>query len=182
MATVTRYAIEKIDTGQIVKRYNTIPRSFEVTINGRNRRIISPVKVGDEGLGYRFIEIVEVDFMQPGQFYHKGETVTTRTDTDTITVTQNWTPWTQVEIDAWNVSRLDETANVMDQIEDVTRAAVLVIMDELNLHSTRMAAIIEAGANASSLANFRSAMQSIQPIPQRTAAQLKTAIRNKLGV
>jgi hypothetical protein len=75
----------------------------------------------------------------------------------------------------------DDTANRMDNIEDVIRALALTILDELNLHATRQVQLLNAIDNNTTLANIRTAVAGISDIPQRTGAQLKTTVRNKLG-
>jgi hypothetical protein len=54
-------------------------------------------------------------------------------------------------------------------------------MDDLNLHSERMNAILDAIDQNSTLATIKSAIADIPNIPQRTGAQLKTSVRSKLG-
>lgn len=78
-------------------------------------------------------------------------------------------------------AQLDEIASQFDGMTDLTRAAVLVIMDELNRHSTLETSILAAAAAATSLADFKTRMGAINALPQRTAADLRQAIRNKLG-
>lgn len=79
------------------------------------------------------------------------------------------------------IAQRDALAAQLDNAENVLRAMVLILMDELNLHSARLESILAATAAASTLANFKTGMAAIAPIPQRTGVQLKTAIRNKLG-
>jgi hypothetical protein len=178
MTTITKYAIERIETGERVRSFSTLPETLD-TPDGQ--RVISPVAIGDEGLGYRLIQIDEVDFEKPGTFFHQGADVETR-EGAVVTITREWTPWTQAEIDAYEAGRRDDVAADMDNVESVIRAAVLVIMDESNSHATALAAIKAAFANNSTVAAIRTAVAAIQMPPQRTAAQLKTAIRAKLGV
>lgn len=171
-----RYVIENIKTGEFVRSFGSLPKSLELP---DGRRVISPVQVGDEGLGCRLIQVNEVDFNQPGQFYTKGEDTTTRVG-NVVTITRSWTPWTQAEIDAWHVSRREEIVSQIDNVDDVVRAAVLVIMDELNRHSAKLDAVLGAAAGASSLASFKTAMGQVGGIPQRSGADLRAAIFAKL--
>lgn len=76
----------------------------------------------------------------------------------------------------------DELANQLDQTEDILRAVVLLVLDELNAHTTKTNALLTAIDNSSSLANLKTAVAAIADLPIRTAAQLKAAIRSKLGV
>lgn len=73
------------------------------------------------------------------------------------------------------------TVAELDVVEGILRAFMLVVMDEFNLHSTRLNAILTALDNATSLADLKAAIALIPDIPQRTNGQLKTAIGNKLG-
>lgn len=75
----------------------------------------------------------------------------------------------------------DAVAAQMDQMENYLRAFALVMLDEINLHATRVTAILDAIDNNSTLANIRTAVALIPDVPTRTIAQLKTALRNKLG-
>lgn len=77
--------------------------------------------------------------------------------------------------------RLDAIVAEIDNAEDILRAFVLVLIDELNLHSSTIAAMLTASVNATSLNDFKTRMSQIPAIPQRTTPQLRTAIRNKLG-
>lgn len=172
------YELEKVDTGEIAKRYEALPPALDLP---DGRRVVSPVAVGDEGLGYRLIEVREVDFGQPGRYFTRGADVETR-DGNVKTVTREWIPWSQAEIDAYEAARRANIVAAMDDVDDITRAAVLVIKDELNRHSTVIEEIIMAGRNANSLGAFRSSMSAIQPIPQRGAAMLRAAIFAKLGI
>jgi hypothetical protein len=91
----------------------------------------------------------------------------------------------QAERDALDAAALgaarDARANRLDQVEDIARAAILVIMDEFNLHSARINAMLTAIDSGSTLAQVKTNIAAIQDIPVRTIAQLKTALRGKLG-
>lgn len=76
--------------------------------------------------------------------------------------------------------RDSETAT-FDDLESYLRAIVLVLVDELNDHSTAINGILDAIDNANNLADMKSAVALIADVPQRTPAQARTAIRNKLG-
>lgn len=79
-----------------------------------------------------------------------------------------------------NVSR-DATAATMDAMENWMRAFALACLDEFNLHATRQRALLTAIDNNATLATIKTAVLAINDIPDRTIAQLKTAVRNKLG-
>lgn len=75
----------------------------------------------------------------------------------------------------------DAVAAAMDAVEDYSRAFALVVLDEINLHATRITDVLNAVDAASNLATLKSAVALIPDVPTRTIAQLKTALRNKLG-
>jgi hypothetical protein len=78
-------------------------------------------------------------------------------------------------------ARRDAIADDMEQLESYTRAFALVVLDELNLHAARTTAILNAIDTGSNLAAVKTNIAGIADVPQRTIAQLKTAVRNKLG-
>lgn len=96
---------------------------------------------------------------------------------DRVTIVQVGRAFTTQETS----DRRDGIAARFDNSEDIVRAAVLVIMEELNRHSDVEASILAAAATATSLADFKTRMGQIAAIPARTAQDLKSAIRNKLG-
>jgi len=171
------YAIEELSTGDRIRRFGSLPKSFDIG----NKRIVSPVSVGDEGLGYRMIELVEVGFSKPGPYYSAVVPDTEDRVGDVVTITRTWNAWTQQEIDDYEAARTEQTATQFDNVDTLVRAAVLIIMDELNTHSTRLKAVLDAASAATSLDTFKSNMAAISPIAQRTPAQLRSAIVNKLG-
>jgi 1,6-anhydro-N-acetylmuramate kinase len=91
----------------------------------------------------------------------------------------------QTEMDAVDAAILDAnreaTASRMENVEDIIRALALTTLDDLNLHAARITAILDAIDQNSTLATIKTAIAAIPDIPQRTGAQLKTAVRNKLG-
>lgn len=79
------------------------------------------------------------------------------------------------------VAERDARAAVLDDVEDILRAFMLIVLDELNAHADRHNAITAAVDGAANLAQFAAAMQSIPDFPRRTAQQLRNSIRNRLG-
>ena len=75
----------------------------------------------------------------------------------------------------------DETVNRVDNIEDVLRASLLMILDELNLHADQLNQITGTVDGAANMGQFQANMQAVVDYPQRTIQQMKTVIRNKLG-
>lgn len=85
-------------------------------------------------------------------------------------------------VDAANlVITRDTSVSDLDQVEGVLRAFMLVVRDELNLHADKMNAIMTAIDNSTNYATLKSNIGAIVDYPQRTIAQLRTSIRNKLG-
>lgn len=62
----------------------------------------------------------------------------------------------------------------------VIRAFMLLVLDELNAHSTKLNSVLTAIDNAASLAQLKTAVAAITDLPVRTAQQLRTAIQNKI--
>lgn len=100
--------------------------------------------------------------------------------------TDNIVEMSQAEKDAVDAATLETARNNLvaqiDNVEDVLRASLLSILDELNAHSLKINAILNAIDGASNLAEVKSAIAAIPDSPPRSIAQLKTAIRNKLGI
>jgi hypothetical protein len=63
----------------------------------------------------------------------------------------------------------------------LTRAAVLTILDEFNAHALKTNAILDAVDGAASLAALKTAVAAIADYPQRTKAQLLTAMQGKIN-
>lgn len=62
----------------------------------------------------------------------------------------------------------------------VLRAAVAVLIDELNVHALKINAILTAVDAATTLADLKTRIGLIADYPQRTLAQAKTSINNKI--
>ncbi|MGV8838984.1 MAG: hypothetical protein ACWA6X_01630, partial [Bauldia sp.] len=69
----------------------------------------------------------------------------------------------------------------MDKEGRFERAFALLFLDELNHHAAKLQQVLTAAAQTTSLADFKTRMSNITPIPQRTAEQLRDAIRAKIG-
>lgn len=86
--------------------------------------------------------------------------------------------------DAVDAARLaaqkDETAAALEEAQTTLRGFAEVLIDELNRRADDFNAILDAAANATSLASFKIAMGQIRQQPQRTLGDLRTALRNKL--
>ena len=88
---------------------------------------------------------------------------------------------TRDSIDAAELSAArDAIADEIDQTQSYTKAFALSVIDEINDLSDKINGILDAIDNATNLSSLKSAVGAITDRPTRTAAQLKTAIRNKL--
>lgn len=170
------FAIVKVSTGEVIQRFGTLPASLD--INGQ--RVISPVAVGDQGLGYRLVDVVEVNFAQPGLYYMQGPD-TPVLNGNTLTITRQWNAWTQPQIDAYVMAQHDGTATDFDNADGITRALALAILDQFNSQAATITAILNAIDGAATLAALKTAVLAIADQPQRTPAQLRNAVRAKLG-
>lgn len=75
----------------------------------------------------------------------------------------------------------DGAAAMFDNVEDALRAFMLAVLDEFNAHAAHNNALLSAVAGATNLATFQAACAAIGDYPERTATQLRNAVRNKLG-
>lgn len=75
----------------------------------------------------------------------------------------------------------DALAAQMDAIEDYNRAFALTCLDEFNAHATKINAILTAIDSGGTVAQIKTNILTVADYPQRTIAQLKTSLRNKLG-
>ena len=91
----------------------------------------------------------------------------------------------QTQRDAVDASILstnrDTTSARFDAVEDIFRGYGLVAIDEFNLHASTVTAILNAVDAATSLADLKNRVATINDLPQRTIQQVKNAVRNKLG-
>lgn len=85
-------------------------------------------------------------------------------------------------VDAAEVeARRDAAVAQMDRLDDLLRATILVLLDELNLHAAKHNAILNAIDGASSFGAMKTAILAIADYPTRTTAQIRASIRGKLG-
>jgi hypothetical protein len=75
----------------------------------------------------------------------------------------------------------DAIIQQIDNMEDILRAFAALLVDELNAHSAKTNALLTAIDNAATLAALKTAVAGISDLPPRTLAQLRTAIRAKIG-
>jgi len=83
--------------------------------------------------------------------------------------------------DAETTARLDDIANQLDDLEDILRAFVLQLLDERNRMAVAFNDLKNGIATANNLNDAKAAAAAIADEPIRTVAQIKTALRNKLG-
>jgi hypothetical protein len=102
--------------------------------------------------------------------------------------------WTDEELAAQETQRQAEAAaaqaaeaaallamqSELDNAERITKGLALTILDELNRLSARIRAFDAAVAASTSLANLQTRTAALAAIPDRTAAQLKAAIKAKV--
>ena len=88
---------------------------------------------------------------------------------------------TPEEVQASVDTSREQTAGQFDSTEDILRAAMLVVQEETNRIIVGYTALRTACINATRLAALRSGATSTPDIPQKTPAQLRAAIRAKLG-
>lgn len=100
-------------------------------------------------------------------------------------VTDHIEEMTQPEKDAVDLALLeaarDGIIQQIDNLEDILRAFAGLLVDELNAHAARTNAILTAIDGAASLAALKTAVGTIQDLPTRNLAQLRRAIRSKIG-
>jgi hypothetical protein len=100
-------------------------------------------------------------------------------------VTDHVEEMTQPEKDAVDFALLeaarDSIVQQLDQQEDILRAFAGLLVDQLNAHAARTNALLDAIDGAASLAALKTAAASIQNLPTVNLAQLRQAIRNKIG-
>lgn len=87
---------------------------------------------------------------------------------------------TTVDAAALVVARDSVTAQ-LDNFEDVLRAFMLTVLDELNLHALKHNAILTAIDSATTLLDIKAQIALVADYPARTSTQLRTTVRGKLG-
>lgn len=70
--------------------------------------------------------------------------------------------------------------NTIDYLGKAIKAVALVAQDEMNLHADKINAILTAIDNGSNIGAVKTNIAAIADYPQRTPAQLKTAVDNKI--
>lgn len=78
-------------------------------------------------------------------------------------------------------ARLDGIAGELQQTENITRAFMLLVLDDRNATAAKLNSLLDAIDAASSLANLKTAVAAIANLPTYDESQLRTAIKNKIG-
>jgi len=79
-----------------------------------------------------------------------------------------------------NTARLNSIADGLDQTQTILKAFAEVLLDELNSRAATSNSILAAIDGANNLGSLKAAVTLISNTPQRTLAQLKSAVRGKL--
>ncbi len=93
---------------------------------------------------------------------------------------------TQAQIDGGALTKAYTRAKALlisdDDISRKDKAVLLVILDELNLHAAKINAILTAidTATGTNTTDLKVKIAAIADYPTRTAAQVRTAIQNKI--
>lgn len=87
---------------------------------------------------------------------------------------------------AFDLQQLEDSRDAvvaqLDRQEDILRAALTAVISELNRHAEATNLILEAAANATNLATFKTDMAEITALTDdRTIEQLIVYVRNALG-
>jgi hypothetical protein len=77
-------------------------------------------------------------------------------------------------------AQLDGVVQIVDQQGEILRAFMLMVLDEFNLHSTLSNGIKSAIDAGSTLAQIKTPVAALSPVPTRTAQQVRAALRAKL--
>ena len=79
-----------------------------------------------------------------------------------------------------NTARLNSIADGLDQTQTILKAFAEVLLDELNSRAATSNSILDAIDGANNLGSLKAAVALISNTPQRTLAQLKSAVRGNL--
>jgi hypothetical protein len=92
---------------------------------------------------------------------------------------------TQPEKDAVDMALLeaqrDAIIQQLDQMEDILRAFAQLVMEQLNNHSTRINGVLDAIDSGANIGAIKTAVAQINNLPTLDFANLRAAIRAKIG-
>jgi hypothetical protein len=78
--------------------------------------------------------------------------------------------------------RREQRVTRLDEPEEILRAFMLMIIDQFNEHATKTNALLDAIDAASNLATLKTAVGAISDLQTYTPAQVRSAVKNKLGL
>lgn len=85
-------------------------------------------------------------------------------------------------IDAADLQTMrDAVVAQLDQTEDVLRAFMLAVLDELNAHAAKINAALSAIDSSTNYSSLKTNIGAVADYPARTVANLRAAVRAKLG-
>lgn len=133
-----------------------------------------------KGFDWRPYTLIKPTINSATQVYDPPDAVR---DVQPESVTDTWTARDKTAQELANdlAAFRDRVTTQFDNTEDIVRALALVVLAELNSHTVTINAILAAADGATNLATFKSAVAAITDQPTRTAADLRAAIRAKLG-
>lgn len=173
-------ALISISNGDIVS-IGRLPFTYELPDGGLSLLTEIGQEIPAHAVTYRVVEYIEAEFERPGTYYTQGEDVETR-DGGVITVTREWTAWTQQEIDACEAARLDAVADRFDNLNDFSRSNALSLNDRINDLADVTESILAAIGGASNVNDIKQALVATSPVAKFSPEQVKAAARAKLGV
>ena len=170
---MTKAALISERDGAVIQRFTLGERAIRVaTPDGET---VSPAYVGwvSPDKAYRIVEVIEVGFNSPGEYYTEAGIEEVR-DGDTLTRTKTWVEWSAQEIADHEEAQAEKRASRLDNAEDIFVAVALVFNDRIN-------AIFSAANQASNLADFKSRMNTIaQAGGSMTASELRAEVKRRV--
>lgn len=117
--------------------------------------------------------------------FQAAATPAQRTAAQGVVDTFDWSQAAQAAFDLAQgrmaASALTTATISTNQLAALVRTVVLLILDELNTHSSTVTAILNAVDAATSLVDLKTRIALIADLPQRTKSQLLTAMTNKIA-
>lgn len=133
-----------------------------------------PAQFDGEKFATRYgLSVVNMDFWDDG----KGHIVVK----DGITIPDNPPIWEGPDDPEVVIRKRAKLLLALSRIDScLVRAVAATLLDELNSHADKINSILSAVDAATSLADLKSRIALINDYPQRTLAQAKTSILNKI--
>lgn len=130
---------------------------------------LTSAHAGWEDADFRLVRLDRVGFTSPGPHFHLGEDVVGVPTSDSVTVTRQWTAWTQKEIDAHVAVQKQAALATFDNVNDAARQAIIILLQRQN-------AIISAINDGGRLPAIKAALPAVQ-----TPTELRDAVLARLG-